>query len=65
VASCGVRNRFGHPHVITQDTFAAQRVPLLRTDDGGALIWETDGDRVRFRRPSTTWATLTRDGPDG
>jgi competence protein ComEC len=50
VASCGVRNRFNHPHPLTQATFAAFGVPLLRTDRGGALVWETDGEELRWQR---------------
>jgi competence protein ComEC len=49
--SCGVRNRFGHPHPIALSTLAAHRVPVVRTDRGGQVIWETDGVDVRVRRP--------------
>lgn len=51
VISCGVRNRFGHPHPKALATLAAQGVPVLRTDRGGQMIWETDGDDVWIRRP--------------
>ncbi len=49
--SAGVRNRFGHPHPSTLATFAAQNIPVLRTDRGGEIVWETDGDEVRVTRP--------------
>jgi competence protein ComEC len=49
--SCGVRNRFGHPHPKSLGTLAAHGVPVVRTDRGGQMIWETDGTLVRFRRP--------------
>ncbi|MCC6555798.1 MAG: DNA internalization-related competence protein ComEC/Rec2 [Polyangiaceae bacterium] len=50
--SCGVRNRFGHPHPETLATLAAARgVHVARTDRGGAFIWETDGEAVWWRRP--------------
>lgn len=49
--SCGVRNRFGHPHPIALASLAAARVPVLRTDRGGQILWETDGERVSVRRP--------------
>jgi competence protein ComEC len=50
LASCGVRNRFGHPHPTTLGRLAAAGVPLARTDRGGALVWETDGESVQTRR---------------
>jgi competence protein ComEC len=44
--SCGVRNRFGHPHPIALQNLA--RVPhLWRTDRDGSIRWETDGIRSR------------------
>lgn len=49
--SCGVRNRFGHPHPRTLGVLASHRVPVARTDRGGQIIWETDGERVNVRRP--------------
>jgi competence protein ComEC len=43
VISCGVRNRFGHPHPNTLRTlFGVTR--LRRTDRDGSVRWETDGD---------------------
>lgn len=51
VLSCGVRNRFGHPHPTTLATLERARVPGARTDRGGAVVWETDGDTVRVTRP--------------
>jgi competence protein ComEC len=51
VISCGVRNRFGHPHPIAVASLNAGRVPFLRTDRGGQILWETDGERISVRRP--------------
>jgi competence protein ComEC len=51
VISCGVRNRFGHPHPDALGTLARAGVPTLRTDRGGAVIWETDGEQVTISRP--------------
>jgi len=51
VISCGVRNRFGHPHPDTLATLDALGVPFLRTDRGGEVIWTTDGERVTVARP--------------
>ncbi|HHH11510.1 MAG TPA: DUF4131 domain-containing protein [Sorangium sp.] len=41
--SCGVRNRFGHPHAPTLRTLKALSTTTLRTDHGGAIVWQTDG----------------------
>ncbi len=41
--SCGVRNRFGHPHPETLETLARHGVTPLRTDTSGAISWTTDG----------------------
>lgn len=49
--SCGVRNRFGHPHPIALAALSSAGVPALRTDRGGQILWETDGDRIFVRRP--------------
>ena len=45
--SCGVRNRFGHPHPETLATLLAAGLVLHRTDRGGSVRWETDGEQVR------------------
>jgi competence protein ComEC len=42
VISCGVRNRFGHPHPRTLATLAAM-TRIERTDRDGSIRWETDG----------------------
>ena len=47
-----MRNRFGHPHPNTLATLRALAIPTLRTDRGGAVIWETDGDTIRVTRPT-------------
>jgi competence protein ComEC len=49
--SAGVRNRFGHPSAVTLATLAEAGVEVGRTDRGGAIVWETDGEMVRVRRP--------------
>lgn len=49
VMSCGVRNRFGHPHPNTLDTLARAGVPALRTDLMGSVIWTTDGEQTELR----------------
>jgi competence protein ComEC len=49
--STGVRNRFGHPSPLTLAALQAQGIEALRTDRGGAIVWETDGSDVRVTRP--------------
>jgi competence protein ComEC len=49
--SAGVRNRFGHPHPRTLEALASARIRVARTDRGGAIEWETDGESVALRRP--------------
>ncbi|MFT3773910.1 MAG: DNA internalization-related competence protein ComEC/Rec2 [Minicystis sp.] len=49
--SAGVRNRFGHPHPRTLETLAGRGIEALRTDRGGAIVWETDGQEIRIQRP--------------
>ena len=51
--SCGVRNRFGHPHPAALGRLATTRAAVLRTDRGGEVVWETDGEAVRVLRPDT------------
>ncbi|RLB55459.1 MAG: DNA internalization-related competence protein ComEC/Rec2 [Deltaproteobacteria bacterium] len=46
--SCGVRNRSGHPHRPTLATLAAAGAQVLRTDRGGAVVWETDGESQQW-----------------
>jgi competence protein ComEC len=50
--SSGVRNRFGHPHPATLAALAARGVAIARTDRGGEIVWETDGNGVRLLRPA-------------
>jgi len=40
--SCGVRNRFGHPHAITL-RHLQEVARIFRTDRDGSIRWETDG----------------------
>jgi competence protein ComEC len=44
--SCGVRNRFGHPHPITLAHLSAV-TRVWRTDLDGSVRWETDGQSSR------------------
>jgi len=56
VISCGVRNRFGHPHPHTLDTLASAGVRVLRTDRDGAVVVTTDGVGLDVRtRLNADW----------
>lgn len=39
VISCGIRNRFGHPHQTTLDRLTASEVVVWRTDKWGSAVW--------------------------
>ena len=56
IISCGVRNRFGHPHPVTLQTLAGHDVDIKRTDIGGAFVWATDGKTTRWRRARGAWS---------
>lgn len=49
VISCGVRNRFGHPHATTLLTLGRSGARVLRTDRDGAVVAETDGSGLVVR----------------
>ena len=48
VISSGVRNRFGHPHAATLSRLRARGAQVLRTDQTGSVLWETDGRSARL-----------------
>ena len=47
--SCGVRNRFGHPHVPALLRLAEHGVRAVRLDRAGSFEWTTDGRRMDTR----------------
>ncbi|MFO0613201.1 MAG: ComEC/Rec2 family competence protein [Polyangiaceae bacterium] len=47
--SCGVRNRFDHPHANTLRTLASRAVH--RTDRGGEWRWSTNGEAIDITSP--------------
>jgi competence protein ComEC len=53
VISCGVRNRYGHPHVSTLETLATRPLRLFRTDLDGAVTFVTDGRQVSVEGASS------------
>lgn len=44
--SCGVRNRFGHPHAPVLERLETHGVNALRLDRSGGVVWLTDGTQV-------------------
>lgn len=60
VLSCGVRNRFGHPHPRTLATLSAAAVNVARTDLAGAFEWSTDGVRVDTRQAAPSVGFTSR-----
>jgi competence protein ComEC len=48
--SCGVRNRFGHPHRETLESFGRAGIFALRLDRTGSVVWQSDG------RSSELWS---------
>lgn len=49
IVSCGIRNRFGHPHGEAMSALEAAGARILRTDRLGSILWETDGERISLR----------------
>lgn len=47
--SCGIRNRFGHPHPEVLENLARAGVPALRSDLYGSIEWRTDGGASSLR----------------
>ncbi|HYP75993.1 MAG TPA: DNA internalization-related competence protein ComEC/Rec2 [Polyangiaceae bacterium] len=47
--SCGVRNRFGHPHLPTVERLAAHDVRALRLDRSGSVEITSDGHSLSVR----------------
>ena len=53
VISCGINNRYGHPHPETLDQLQQQNIAVWRTDTDGAVVMTTDGTTltVAVERP--------------
>ena len=52
VFSAGRANRFGHPAPVVVERYRAMGTPMFSTADDGAVILDTDGERVEIR----TWS---------
>jgi competence protein ComEC len=46
--SCGIRNRFGHPHAEALAHLDAAGASVLRLDQTGAVTWQSDGQSTRL-----------------
>ncbi|MDD4601951.1 ComE operon protein 3 [bioreactor metagenome] len=48
VISVGYNNRFGHPHADVLQRLAKRNIAVYRTDEQGALVFESDGENIRI-----------------
>ncbi len=48
VISCGLNNRYNHPHKNTLDTLGKYHINLLRTDQQGAVSIRTNGEEMSY-----------------
>ena len=48
VISCGLSNRYGHPHQETLDTLGTFNVKIFRTDRDGTIIMHSDGAKIQM-----------------
>ena len=48
VISCGKNNDYGHPHKETMDLLKKQGIKVLRTDQIGTIVIESDGTGLRI-----------------
>jgi len=53
VISCGKNNDYGHPHKETMDLLNKQGIKVLRTDQLGTIVIESDGTGLRIPGQST------------
>ncbi|WP_243109956.1 DNA internalization-related competence protein ComEC/Rec2 [Clostridium sp. E02] len=49
VISYGDKNSYGHPHKEVLDRFRKRKIPVFKTAKQGAIMFSTDGKRVRVR----------------
>lgn len=46
VISCGLNNKFGHPHQEALSTYDSLNLPYYRTDKLGSIVVDTDGTNI-------------------
>lgn len=49
VISCGVDNKYNHPHKVTIDNLTYNKTQIYRTDLQGTVIASTDGENITFK----------------
>lgn len=49
VISCGFDNSYGHPHIETMEKLGSLGIPVLRTDEMGTVVAESDGTEINIR----------------
>ncbi len=49
VVSCGVKNKFKHPHPETMQRLKVRDIAILRTDEAGTIVVSTDGKKVTIK----------------
>ncbi len=49
IISAGKDNRYGHPHPEVIDTLTKHKTKILRTDEQGRIIFESDGLNLRIK----------------
>lgn len=57
VIQCGEGNSYGHPHKETMNLLQKEGIQILRTDELGTIIGESDGSQIR-------WSHLTPSGKE-
>ena len=49
IISCGVDNKYNHPHKETIDTFNHYETKIYRTDTQGSIVVSTDGEKITVK----------------
>ncbi|WP_373898961.1 ComEC/Rec2 family competence protein [Haloimpatiens sp. FM7315] len=48
IISCGVNNKYGHPHKGTMNRLKDKGIPVYRTDQCGTIVASSDGNNISF-----------------
>jgi len=46
IISAGKNNKYGHPHQEVTERLSVFEIPILRTDEKGAIIVKSDGEKI-------------------
>jgi competence protein ComEC len=63
IFSCGRNNRFGHPHPAVVERYKAMGTAIYSTAEDGAVLVETDGERVEISGYTARVLTIERRTP--